>query len=394
MQQQAQRVEVQFGPPDDAQPVPTEAPKRSWKQQRHHNKLMKQASAEMIEQTKSLKMVKDALNLKYEGGKVNGLDPRAVNCYCEGFHLNKYGKPLTDADAQAFEEDKKLTTNYLSRDKTAHDKALQDILNKFLAIKVSPLCFEDPENTVKNFADYSQMSFRVVYFENIMKENPEYFSKDNLGEALVEQIKAKVNCFSDGKFNQTLSAIARMNGLSPNSGEYDGRRDKSSRALYQEYKNDFKNALIKTQMDPVLAEESKNVRARFEAMNNSGPALNQNLKNDQRPTAVHNAIYQAERAMSTVKEAEPHYAEIKALYDKYKQDLAAYDEQLIQQTTFRNTISYYKGQMKGDDQDRQTQAFIDVAEKNLARINKDVNAAQNAMSRSAQTVYTTTRTRT
>ena len=96
VQQQARRVEVDFGPPDDALPVPTEMPKRSWKQQRRHNKALKQASENLKEgfaahQKYDLDDVKAA---NRQSGK-DKYDLRSVALFCDSFHLDKYGNPKT-----------------------------------------------------------------------------------------------------------------------------------------------------------------------------------------------------------------------------------------------------------------------------------------------------------
>lgn len=377
MQQQARRVEVDFGPPDDALPVPTEMPKRSWKQQRRHNKALKQASENLKEgfaahQKYDLDDVKAA---NRQSGK-DKYDLRSVALFCDSFHLDKYGNPKTPEDKAILERGSQRMRDYVLGDQTTHDKVLGEMTKEFLSIKVDIKCFDDPEETLKNYTELHKLGNRIRYFNNVIHDNPAYFAA--LDQETRNAITKQLDRFENGGFCSTLTNVARMYGMQGDNGKIEDAGDPTTRMLYQTAKNDYKNSCIKEKVNPMLDEFSANIRKDFELMRKPGGEGLQAARRHYTNKAVRSQFPLAESRWESVKSGGGEQPEAEKAYNAFKNAQNDYNEMLIQRDAL----------MAAEDaltQEKDDNGRLDpLAQESLEVINRQIKALEPQIVRSRE----------
>ena len=247
LQQHAKHISVLNPPPDLSNPVPTEAPKRSWKERRQHNKVMKKASAETGESAQSLLLLKDDKIREMNRGRY---DVAACRAYCTDFHLDKNGRPKTPEDQKIFERDQQRMRDYVSEDKATHYKVLGEIVKEYLSLKPDPRCFDDPEEALKNYAALHRIGSRAVSFDDIKRKDPAYF--ESLDQKTKDAIVRQEQLFGDGQFVQLMGDLASMNRMSSLNGKLGIEENKEARTYFNRAQHMFREACVAPELDAAL----------------------------------------------------------------------------------------------------------------------------------------------
>lgn len=388
MQQQAQRVEVDFGPPDDAQPVPTEIPKRSWKQQRRHNKVMKQVSEDIKEETRTFETVAtdEIKEMNEHVEPVRRLD--LVWPYLKEFKVDKNGKPRTKADAEALEQNRTFMKDYLSTDKDKHNETLRKITADFLAQKTDPRCFDDPEEVMKHYIEYRHTLNVTMHFIDVMKMNPDYFA--NLDQQTKAAIEKQNRLYGDGEFN-ILAAVARMYGMAPDTGRLDGKDDPDTAGFFQQSKNSFKQANIREKVNPMLDKYNADVKKDFANIDYTGMAGGQmNKKYYSRAEMNHFSMTDA--SWNKVKDRADQHPGAKEAYEAYRQAREAFNEVLTRYGTLNATRTALEHEKDADGRvDPLTQLSLETLGRQIKSLEKERKIAGEDAIDKAERCYGQTR---
>lgn len=187
---QAQRVQVSSAAPVD-QPL-TEQPvaKESYKARRERQKKIKAAkkvcpvgdenTLEIFSDLKSTVAWRYAVfdDNTSELLRQSNVDSRALKSFFNGYNLDKNGRPVSEDDRAAQEENRRFARDYMSGDPLLRRPHLDRIKTQILrwSFDMKPDMFT-PENLVRRAAEYKVMGDRFTYIENVQKENPEYFAQ-------------------------------------------------------------------------------------------------------------------------------------------------------------------------------------------------------------------------
>ena len=202
-----------------------------------------------------------------------GVNGKMLLCMCKGYRTSRRGKPATQEDALNKQMDEEFLEDYLSGDQQLRKPYLDDFVREMLSTKISMDMFA-PENFKRNALKLKQLGDKIVYFENLQKENPEYF------EALPQVQKDMLNALIPVQvaFVGLLSSHMDMRGVNYNYATYHkseealrsgrDRLEMSSTQLEDALKQFEKDSLqvLQREYQRQLAEEEGIKRQEFDDM--------------------------------------------------------------------------------------------------------------------------------
>jgi hypothetical protein len=103
------------------------------------------------------------------------MDIRVLRTFCSGYDVGADGEPLTAADAEKKERDMRFIRDYCSGDKALCSPHLERITREMLDFSPTPEMLT-PEYMNGHAAELKEICDKMVYFENIIKDNKEYFN--------------------------------------------------------------------------------------------------------------------------------------------------------------------------------------------------------------------------
>lgn len=148
---------------------------------------------------------------KKKAGEVHA-DERMLKVFCHGFHT-KLGRPATPEDKEFARQDQKFLEDYVSGDQERRKPYLERITKEMMELPLTKEMFST-EYMTSHFAELKQMADRMVYFENLKKENPAFF--DQLPQVQKDILNRTAPLFVS--FVGAMSQRSNAQGLELNSG--------------------------------------------------------------------------------------------------------------------------------------------------------------------------------
>lgn len=229
IQQQIPQQRVNRAAPVPAPPV--QQPEESKKQRREREKKLKTAQKLCPVGDEHTLDMSQAAKTQYEN-KVNSLryldmeqadkvhaDKRMMRLFCHGFHT-KLGRPATPEDAEFARRDKQFLEDYVSGEQERRKPHLERITKEMIELPLTREMFST-EYMTSHFAELKEMGDRMVYFENLQKENPAFY--DQLPQVQKDILSRMQPLFV--AFVSALTMRANAQGLDPNSGDIYGHKD-------------------------------------------------------------------------------------------------------------------------------------------------------------------------
>lgn len=216
MQQLGNRVAVHASAPVAEPPVEAPAAEETRKERRQRVKNEKQAAADLknLVETRSEALTPELKAIAEE----RKLDQRAINCFCDSYKKNIFGHPATDADQKTRAHNAEFVKKYVDGTAEEHEAALQEMKDKFLAIRFDLHMLDDKNEVLRHIAEYKQMGDRATYFENVISNNRAWYSA--LPAAEQEKIQEQLSYYA--VFSATLGAIGAACHVEMNRSIYLG----------------------------------------------------------------------------------------------------------------------------------------------------------------------------
>lgn len=139
-------------------------------------------------------------------------DKRMMRLFCHGFNT-KLGRPATPEDKEFARQDRKFLEDYVSGDQERRRPHLERITKEMIELPLTKEMFST-EYMTSHFAELKEMGDRMVYFENLQKENPAFF--DQLPQVQKDILSRMEPLFLS--FVRALTLRSNAQGLDPNSG--------------------------------------------------------------------------------------------------------------------------------------------------------------------------------
>lgn len=163
-------------------------------------------------------------------------DKRVADAFRLPFSVNKAGEAASERDRELLEQNRHDIRAYATGNPLLRRPFLDRAKNEMLALNFSmkPDMFTK-ETFARRAGDYKRISDKFYYFENLQKENPEYFNNlPPLEAALLEAQTQMAIAFSDA-FVKAMGG----RGISNNSGEF---RDVDDIDTVMEFRKDAETA--------------------------------------------------------------------------------------------------------------------------------------------------------
>ena len=236
VQKNVQQNKVTQTAPVNEPPVQEQRARETWKQRRERQSKVRKArrvcpigNEHTLEISQSIKEYDRSLENALSYAQVNEkramavkADRRALKVFCNGFRLKKDGEPVEE-DLEQANQDTQFIEDYLSGNQERRKPHLDRITQEIISMEFTPEMVT-PEYIARNAVQLSQMGNRMIYFENIMKENPWYF--DNLPQLTKDLIAA--NAEIAGIFTgHMMNVFAAVHGINGNNGVIYGRREQN-----------------------------------------------------------------------------------------------------------------------------------------------------------------------
>lgn len=145
------------------------------------------------------------------------VDLRVLATFCEGYEVNKEGRPATFEDQAKANRDNAFLAAYLSKDVERRKPYLEDVRKELMDFPLTGDTVSDAY-MVKNAEMLKRITDKSCYFENVMNDpiNRPYF--DSLPPADMELLKKKLDILAQlgGYYVNYMGGI----GVSANSGKY------------------------------------------------------------------------------------------------------------------------------------------------------------------------------
>ncbi len=186
MKANAPHVQVNAAAQVPQPPVQAPAPQEGYKARREREKKRREArklcpvgDEYTLDMARDIKQDNMSRNLGLsselaEQANANNCDSRVLRVFSENFKLDKRGRPSTEEDQQVLLANRQFISDYTSGNTELRQPHLESITQKILAIQLTPDMMR-PENLVKHAAEYKHLGDMFTYFENLQKENPEFF---------------------------------------------------------------------------------------------------------------------------------------------------------------------------------------------------------------------------
>lgn len=141
-------------------------------------------------------------------------DKRMMRLFCHGFNTTKLGLPATPEDKEFARQDRKFLEDYVSGDQERRRPHLERITKEMIELPLTKEMFST-EYMTSHFAELKEMGDRMVYFENLQKENPAFF--DQLPQVQKDILSRTEPLFLS--FVRALTMRSNAQGFDPNSGD-------------------------------------------------------------------------------------------------------------------------------------------------------------------------------
>lgn len=226
MRSMAPHAEVTGTAPVPEPPIQAPAAKEGYKARREREKKRKEAlkvcpvgDEYTLDIAREIKAGNESLQASItpeitERAQATHSDMRALKVFCSEFQLDKKGRPATEEDARIMRENQEFMMFYTSGSKKLRKPFLDRFTDQMLSTKLTPDMFTE-ENLTKHAAEYKQLGDRFTYFENLQKENPEYF--DSLPELKKELLAAQLQ--AGVAFTTAFAQHMNARGINFNVGE-------------------------------------------------------------------------------------------------------------------------------------------------------------------------------
>lgn len=143
-----------------------------------------------------------------------GVDIRVLNTYIQGYRKDVNGRPLNQKEEEKQKSDEKFLKDYLSQDIKLRQQHLEVMRKEILSFEFSFDMVKDG-NLIKN-ADYLiNMSDKLMYFENVMKDphNHEYFES----LSVVEKKSLEIQLKKYTSFGMYITHLIKIHGIETSS---------------------------------------------------------------------------------------------------------------------------------------------------------------------------------
>jgi hypothetical protein len=150
-------------------------------------------------------------------------DKRALKVFCRGYRTNFWGRPATEEDRSAKEADEQFLEDYLSGDQELRKPHLDRITQELLSFQFKPEMMTR-DYVAAHAGELKEMGDKMVYFENLKQENPDYFAA--LPQLQRDHIDIVLNLYP--MFTMALNLQCASMGVSLNAAEIYGQKDDSS----------------------------------------------------------------------------------------------------------------------------------------------------------------------
>lgn len=392
---QAQLAQATANAAAPGAPVQEQAPaKQTYKQRREQARKAKEAKKrspvgtadtyDCVEATS--RVVQERQNaLKPVPKDTGGVDPRVLGAFCQGYKVNKKGKPATPEDQAKADSDNAFLAAYLSKDVERRKPYLEAFRKELMDF---PLSADTASNAymVKNAEMMKRITDKSCYYENVMKDpiNKPYF--DSLDPTDMELLTKKLNVLA------LLGSyfVNRMGGMGLNSNlgcyyDYSAQRGissfKSNADFQQEYVGSLtagweqqKREILERHMEEYAAQErermlreiaedrTKQTAHRPEDMNFSGPAAGyatEELKRYRTMIEEHPDVYAANKPL------------MDQLYQEFYRGMDILNEMSFDSMVYQSVTDAKKESQKDTDQAKARLAF-----KKLERHMESMDAAR------------------
>ncbi|NLV86982.1 MAG: hypothetical protein GX025_07170 [Clostridiales bacterium] len=149
----------------------------------------------------------------------SGSDPRILRAFCQDYNLDRKGKPASAIDEYIQKENGSFMREYASGDPLLRRPHLDRIKTEMISwtFSMKPDMFT-PENLIRRAAEYKAMADKFTYFENLQKENPEYFEQLPQLEQEVLEEQSRLGVAFTHAFSMHMNAL----GINFNVGKVYG----------------------------------------------------------------------------------------------------------------------------------------------------------------------------
>ena len=207
-------------------PVQEQAPaKQTYKQRREQARKAKEArkhspvgTADSYDIQQGISEVMQKRNNSVDNLVVpNDVDTKVLRSFCEGYKKNRHGRPATQEDQQAFNNDNDFLSAYISKDLERRKPYLERFRKELMDFPLSADTVSDAY-IAKNAGRLKQILDRSCYYENIMKDpiNKPYF--DSLDPVDLDLLTTRMDSLNQigGYFVYRTGSL----GVDSNMGEY------------------------------------------------------------------------------------------------------------------------------------------------------------------------------
>ncbi len=149
----------------------------------------------------------------------NGTDTRVLRAFCNDYNLDRNGNPLSETDEYIQKENGSFMREYASGDPLLRRPHLDRIKTEMISWSFDmKRDMFTPENLVSRAAEYKAMADKFTYFENLQKENLEYFEQLPQFEREILEEQAKLGVAFTNTFAMHMNAL----GINVNLGKVYG----------------------------------------------------------------------------------------------------------------------------------------------------------------------------
>jgi acyl carrier protein phosphodiesterase len=141
------------------------------------------------------------------------VDMRMIRIFTRGYEVNEDGEPLTEQDRANREADMNFVQDYMSGDMERRRSHLDRITQEMLSLDVGEETLEE-EYIREHPYEIHRAQQRMVYFENMVRENPDYYN--SLPRATRARLRHRFSIFAP--FLNTQSSAIGARGIEYNRG--------------------------------------------------------------------------------------------------------------------------------------------------------------------------------
>lgn len=177
---------------------------------------------DMITSLKAAQLGKDnVLNTPgvVEKAQEKKIDIRMLRVFINGYQ-GKNGVPADAKQEKLLNQDGNLLNSYFSANKQMREPFLNGVVNELLTVELKPDMFTAPY-LAKHASEMKSTFDKMVYFDNLKQENPEYFK--NIPQSYKEALDRRRELWN--AFGGALTSCFGKYGVNMNMAEYYGMED-------------------------------------------------------------------------------------------------------------------------------------------------------------------------